>query len=135
GGRHTTYKWDIKLNDDLPLDIAANLGVGEARLNLGSLNLRSLAVQMGVGEARADLRGKPKHDYSVDINGGVGQAPVDRPGDVAIIAEAHGGIGDISVHGLEKRDGRWVSPGREHAAVTVRVSVKGGIGSIVLNAE
>jgi hypothetical protein len=135
GRHHTTYKWDVKLNDDVPLDIVANLGVGEAQMNLGSLNLRSLAVQMGVGEARVDLRGKPKHDYTVDINGGVGQATVDLPRDVAIIAEAHGGIGDISVRGLEKRDGRWVRSGRENSAVTLRITVKGGIGSIVLNGE
>ena len=135
GGRHVTYKWDVRLNDTLPMDLVTNLGVGEARMDLGSLNLRSLEMHMGVGETHVDLRGKPQHDYSVDVNGGVGQATIDLPRDVGIIAEASGGIGNISVRGLEKSNGRWVSSGREHAAVTIRLHVKGGIGNIELNAQ
>ena len=55
--------------------------------------------------------------------------------DVGIVATAHGGIGDISVRGLEKRNGRWINPARENAAVTIHIDVKGGIGNITLNAE
>jgi|KBSSwiStaDraftv2_1062776.scaffolds.fasta_scaffold583267_2 hypothetical protein len=135
GGSRVTYKWDVRLNDKLPLDLVAHLGVGEAKMTLGSLNMRSLELNMGVGELRVDLRGKPDHDYNVQINGGVGQATVDLPRDVGIVATAHGGIGDISVRGLEKRNGRWINPARENAAVTIHIDVKGGIGNITLNAE
>ena len=134
-GSHVTYKWDVRLSDKLPLDLVAHLGVGEARMNLGSLDLRTLELHVGVGELTVDLRGKPKHDYNVQIEGGIGQATVNLPRDVAIVANASGGIGDISVHGLEKRNGRWVNPGRENAAVTIHIDVKGGIGNITLNAE
>ncbi len=135
GGTQVTYKWDIKLNDKLPLDMVAHLGVGEAKLTLGSLNLRSLELNTGIGELSVDLRGKPDHDYNVIINGGIGQATVHLPRDVAIVANASGGIGDISVHGLEKRNGRWINPARENAAVTIHIDIKGGIGNITLSAE
>jgi len=71
----TTYTWDVQLADDVPTELTAHLGAGEARLNLGSLSLRRVDVEMGVGEVRMDLRGTPKHDYDVRINGGVGKLP------------------------------------------------------------
>jgi N-terminal domain of toast_rack, DUF2154 len=135
GGSHVTYKWNLKLNDTVPLDVALDLGAGEARMNLGSMNLRSVEVNMGVGEVRLDLKGKPTRDYNVNINGGVGHATVYLPTDVGVIANATGGIGDISVRGLEKRSGHWINPSHENAPVTIHVDVKGGIGQIEIVAQ
>jgi hypothetical protein len=132
---HRTYRWNLRLNDKLPMDVVTHLGAGEARLNLGSMTLRSVEVHMGVGELRLDLRGKPDRDYSVEIHGGVGHAVVYLPRDVGVIANATGGIGDISVSGLEKHNGQWINSGHEHAPVTVHVEVHGGIGQIQLIAE
>jgi hypothetical protein len=135
GGGDVTYKWNIRLNDKLALDVVTRLGAGEARMNLGTMNLRSVQVHMGVGELRLDLRGTPQRDYDVQINGGVGQATVYLPSSAGISATASGGIGDISVRGLEKRNGRWINPAHEHAPVTIHLDVKGGIGNITLSAE
>ena len=135
GGSHMTYKWDIHLNDTVPMDVIAHLGAGEARLNLGSVDLRSLEMNIGVGEVRVDLRGKPTRDYNVTIHGGVGQATVYLPHDVGIVANARGGIGNINVRGLERNGDSWVSAAHEHSPVTVHVEVHGGIGEIQLIAE
>jgi hypothetical protein len=135
GGPDITYKWNLRLNDDRPLDLTAHLGAGEARLDLGSLSLRSLEINMGVGELRLDLRGNPKRDYDVRINGGVGQATVRLPNTVGVDAFATGGIGEIEVRGLEKRRDRWINPAHEHAPVTIHLNVKGGVGNITLIAE
>lgn len=134
-GRNMTYDWDLRLNDRLPLDVDTELGAGQARMNLGALNLRSIAVQMGVGQLDLDLRGKPERDYSVKIQGGVGQATVYLPSDTGISATANGGIGHIDVRGLEKREGQWINPGHEHAPVTIHVDIQGGVGEIRLIAE
>src|SRR6188768_1784674 len=45
----TENHWQLTLNDMMPMDIEAHVGAGEARLTLGSLNLRSVAVEMGAG--------------------------------------------------------------------------------------
>src|ERR1700682_6328039 len=42
GGGDVTYKWNIRLTDKLPLDVVTHLGAGEARMNLGTVNLRSV---------------------------------------------------------------------------------------------
>jgi len=127
--------WNLRFNDSVLLDLVAHVGAGQAHLNLGSLNLRSVAVNLGAGQVNVDLRGSPRRSYDVRINGGVGQATVYVPSSVGISATATGGIGEINVRGLEKRNGRWINPGHVNSPVTIRLDVKGGIGQIDLIAE
>ena len=132
---HGESKWNLRFNDSVLMDLVVKMGAGEAHLNLGSLNLRSVAFNLGAGEVDVDLRGNPKRSYDVQINGGVGQATVHVPSSVAISATAVGGIGEVNVRGLEKRGGRWINPLHENAPVTIRLDVKGGVGQIDLIAE
>jgi predicted membrane protein len=113
------YEWDLRLSDRVPLDF-------------NSLDLRSVTVNMGVGQLQMDLRGNPKHDYSVKVSGGVGEATVRLPANVGIEARASGGIGDISVRGLRKEGARWVNDAYNQPGVKIHVDVEGGIGSITL---
>ena len=46
----TRYEWDLALNNDVPMDLTLHFGAGEARLELGSLSLRSVEVGLGVGK-------------------------------------------------------------------------------------
>ena len=43
-------RWDLRLNNGVPLDVIAKLGAGEAHMNLGDLTLRRLDVGIGAGE-------------------------------------------------------------------------------------
>jgi N-terminal domain of toast_rack, DUF2154 len=129
---NTVNDWDVKLNGDLPIEVTANLGAGEAHLELGRMNLNRVDVNIGAGEVEMDLRGEPKRSYDVQVKGGVGETVVYLPKDVGISATATKGIGAINTEGLEQRDGIWVNPDRVGAPVTVRLDVKGGIGEIRL---
>jgi N-terminal domain of toast_rack, DUF2154 len=135
GSSKSTYKWNVHLNNKLPIDFVTHLGAGEAHLDLGSMNLRSVEVHMGVGQVEVDLRGNPTRDYNVELHGGIGQAIVHLPTSVGVVANASGGIGNIEVRGLEKRDGSWVNAAHEHSPVTIHLNLKGGIGNITLTAE
>ncbi len=134
-GPASTYEWKLRLNNQLPLDVITQLGAGNADLNLGSLNLRSVEVNMGVGNLDLNLRGEPKRDYDVQIHGGVGNATVRLPAGVGIIADASGGIGNIEGRGLLKHDGRWVNPAHEEAKVNIHLNIRGGVGNITLVAD
>jgi predicted membrane protein len=129
------YEWDLRLNNEIPIELDVHFGAGQAQLDLGSLALRRVNVEMGVGQIQMDLRGAPKHDYTVSVQGGVGEADLKLPNTVGIEASASGGIGDISVRGLTKEAGRWVNEAFHHPGVKVRVDVKGGVGAIHLSAE
>jgi hypothetical protein len=126
------YRWDVRLNDEKPIDLEVHFGAGEGRLDLGSLTLRSVQVHMGVGQLKVDLRGTPKNDYNVSVQGGIGEATIYLPSGVGVVADAHGGIGGINAHGLENRDGRYVNSDYGHAKTTIRLDVHGGIGAINL---
>jgi hypothetical protein len=132
---NSRYRWDLRLNDEKPIDLEVDFGAGEGRLDLGSMNLRSVEVHMGVGELRLDLRGTPKTDYDVHLRGGVGEATVYLPREAGVIVDAEGGIGGISAHGLEKRGGEYVNSAYGHAKTTVRLNIRGGIGAINLIGE
>lgn len=132
---NTKNRWNLRFNDNVPLDLRVEFGAGEARLNLGSLSLRSVDLEMGAGTLRLDLRGTPSKDYSVRIRGGVGEATVYLPKEIGISATASGGIGDISVTGLRKSGDRYVNDAYERVAVQIRLDIQGGVGSIRLIAE
>jgi len=135
GGSTQRYAWDVRLNNQKPLELYVNCGAGQSRLDLGDLMLRRVNVEMGVGELKMDLRGTPQKDYDVEIRGGVGEATVYLPENVGVEANAHGGIGGIQARGLDKRDGRYVNQAYGHAKTTVRLDIEGGIGAINLIAN
>jgi len=128
-------RWDLRLNNGIPLDVVAKLGAGEAHMKLGDVTLRTLDIGIGAGEVHVDLRGTPKRSYSVDIKGGVGETIVNLPRTVGISATAAGGLGTIAMNGLEKRGDRWVNTGHENDPVQITVDIKGGIGEIQVNAQ
>jgi len=129
------YVWDLQLNNKIPVELGVHFGAGNARLDLGSLQLRGVTVEMGVGQLDMDLRGPVKHSYNVSIHGGIGEATVHLPSDAGIYAEAQGGIGSIDVRGLHKDGGRWVNNAYERAEYKIRVDVQGGIGTVKLIAD
>jgi hypothetical protein len=132
---NTKYQWEVQLSNKIPMDLEVHFGAGQARLDIGSLQLRGVNLHMGVGKIDMDLRGKPSHSYRAVINGGVGEATVRLSADAGIYAEAHGGIGSISVQGLRKVGDHWESESYERSANQIHVEAHGGIGSIKIVAD
>ena len=140
GGSHghaggARYRWDVRLSDEVPIDLVVHFGAGDARLDLGTLAVRSAEVNMGVGRLEMDLRGNPKHDYDVQVRGGVGEATIRLPRDVGIFADARGGIGSIHSSGLHNESGHLVDDAYATAKVRIHVDVQGGIGEVRLIAD
>jgi hypothetical protein len=130
-GGNVHYRWNLQLNNDVLFDLISNCGAGRARLNVGDLKLRNVEVHMGAGQVDLDLRGNPTRDYDVSVRGGVGQATIWLPQNVGIWAEAHGGLGSITVTGLNKTNGgHWQNDLYDKAKVNIRLTVEGGIGEI-----
>lgn len=127
-------RWDIRLGGGVPLDLEVRCGAGDNRLDLREVPLRSLEMHLGVGEVNVDLRGKFATDVDARIYGGIGRAVVLVPAS-GVEASAAGGIGHISVTGLEKKDGKWVGGPPGKTGGRLRLEVKGGIGEIEIRAE
>jgi len=134
-GPNRKHLWELRLNEDVPMDLSVKVGAGEGRLELGNLSLHSLDIEMGAGELKLDLTGHPRNDIDVRVRGGVGEATVRLPRRARLEVEAHGGIGEITARGLTKRGDLWVNEPSGDSAATMHVSVNGGIGGINLICE
>jgi predicted membrane protein len=127
--------WRLNLDEATPLDLHINLGAGDSQLMLGRLNLQGLTVRLGAGDVTVDLRGMPSRSYPARIQTGAGDTTIHLPAGVGISASTSGLIGDVSVDGLEQRDGRWVNARAVKSPVTVDVQVQHAIGDLKLLAE
>lgn len=127
-------KWRLSLGDT-PVDLVVSMSAGDADLELGGANLRSLTVRLGAGDLRVDLRGKPAKSYSVSVQAGAGDTTIELPSDVGISARTSGLIGDSSISGLEKRDDRWVNTRAEGSPVTIDVQVQHAVGDLKIRAD
>jgi hypothetical protein len=129
-GGHTENHWTLQVAPTIPVTMDIECGVGNAKLDLGALKLRGLALNVGVGQIEVDLRGRPDHDYTVKIHGGVGETTVHLPTEAAIRANVQSGLVPVKVEGLEKHGDTWESAGSGAAAPVIRLEVEGGIGQI-----
>ncbi len=137
---HRRNDWDIRLAKSLPIDLELKLGAGESRLDLRDVDLASLEVDMGVGELNLDLTGARTRDLEVRVHGGIGSARITLPRDVGVRVDVDGGLGSVSAPGFVKDGRRYVNSafGRTvegRTAVTIRVKVEAGIGSVELREE
>lgn len=127
--------WDLKVNDDTPLEVKVDMGAGRGELNLSKVDLTRLDVNIGAGQMNVDLTGERNKDLQVVIHGGVGQALVRLPKNIGVVATVHGGLGSIDVHGLKEEDGKYVNAIYGKSPNTLRLTVEGGIGQIRLDEE
>jgi hypothetical protein len=125
-------EWDIRLNDELPTDLAVQMGAGESNLDLDSLTLSGVDLQMGAGKTTVDLTGDYARSFDTSIQGGVGEATVELPSDVGVKAKAEGGLGKINAEGLKRVGNAYVNDAYGESDVNLNVDVQGGVGEINL---
>ena len=131
-GSGARNEWDVRLNDEVPTDLAVELGAGESDLDLDSLTLTGLDLQMGAGKTTVDLTGAYDRDFDASVQGGVGQAMVMLPSEIGVKATAEGGLGKINATGLTREGDAYVNDAYGDSDVTLKVDVEGGVGEINL---
>jgi hypothetical protein len=131
-GGEARNEWDLRFNDDVPIDLSVQMGAGESGLDLDSLTLTGLELQMGAGETTVDLTGSYDRDIAATIEGGVGEATVQLPGEIGVRVNAEGGLGQINAEGLQREGDAYVNDAYGDSDVTLDVDVRGGVGQINL---
>jgi hypothetical protein len=126
------YEWDLRLNNEVPMDAKIHMGVGGGRLDLGDLNLQSLELDLGVGGAEVDLIGSWDADLEASVHSGVGGVKLVLPRDVGVRVEAEAGLG--AVEALEfNRDGDvYTNDAYGRTDVTLEIRAEVGIGGLEL---
>lgn len=126
------YKWNIKLNNSVPVKIDVEFGAGECKLDLSSLNLQELQVDMGAGEVTIDLSGDYKSSFNAEINGGVGKSTLYLPKNIGVKVNIEKGIGKLNADGFTIKGGDYVNEAYGDSTINIEVDIKAGIGEINL---
>jgi hypothetical protein len=113
------YEWDIRLNNQVPMELNVKLGAGDSQLTLGTLDLMVLNLDMGTGSATVDLTGTWDHDAQAHLRGGVGEVTMRLP----------------KQPGVRVTGGAYVNDAYGISDVTVEVDIIGGVGSVNLQVE
>jgi hypothetical protein len=128
-------RWNIRLNDTIPLTLDINTGVGDSELILGSLNLSSLRVKMGTGDQTIDFTGYSGQLQDSEITCGVGDLSIRVPKTMNSRIIVDSGVGDIRADGFVRKDGVYqVSGYPGDLSRTTTIHVKQGVGSVTLEA-
>ncbi|MGX6443402.1 toast rack family protein [Neobacillus sp. K501] len=128
--------WDLKLNDQVPIDLQVNSGASETKLDLNGLKIKDLEVNAGVGDITIDLSGKWKESFDVSLDMGVGQSTIILPSDVGVKIEISKGIGEAELSGfISKGNGVYVNEAFEDADVVINVSTELGVGEAEFKLE
>ncbi len=131
----TRNAWDLRLNNEVPMELGIEMGAGQSDLRLRGLSLTKLNIEMGAGQLAADLTGDWKNDLDTNIQGGVGSATIRLPKNVGVRVHATGGIGTVNARGLSRDGDAYVNDAYGKSAVTLRLNIEGGVGEINLLLE
>ena len=130
--RDVRNEWDLRLSDDVPVDLSVQMGGGVGNLDLNTLALTGLNIVVGAGVSRVDLAGDWDRDLSAVIRGGAGQVTVLLPSRVGVRVDAGTRLGRINADGLRREGQAFVNDAYGASDVTLTVEVQGGAGQINL---
>ncbi len=150
-------EWDLRFNEDVPMEMGIDLGAGRVDLTLGSLALTRLDINagagdvdldlsgslalnqldfsMGAGRATLDLTGDWQDDLEATIQGGVGELTLRLPSDVGVRVDVDGGIGGVDTSGLTKDGDTYTNDTYGESDITLRINIDGGVGQINLDVK
>jgi len=128
-GLNPSAVWDLSINGETDLDLAVDLGIGDAAVDLGDLAVDEADFEFGIGSVTMIL---PRTgDASVGVDGGIGTVSLTVPEGAGVRIVLDSGLVGRSLPDHYRRDGdTYTSPNYLTADTTVDVRVGLGIGSI-----
>jgi hypothetical protein len=128
--------WNLRLNDEIPMDLVINSGASETMLDLKGLELQNLEVNAGVGDISIDLSGDWQESFDATLDMGVGKSTIILPSDVGVKIEASKGIGKSNLVGfISQGDGVYVNDAYEDADVIINLKTNLGVGEATFKME
>jgi hypothetical protein len=128
-------EWDLRLNDETPIDLRVIVGGGSANLQLAGLSLARLDVSLGAGQSTLDLNGDWVRDLDVTIDTGAADLTVRLPSDVGVRVEVDRGPTAIDASGLTQDGNVYTNAAYGVSEVTLHIHVEAGIGVVNLEVE
>jgi hypothetical protein len=123
-------QWNLALSPRVAFSLDANVGAGEATMDLTGLDIRSLRLETGAGRNTVILPENGRFDAK--ITGGVGQLVVEIPPELAARIQVDRGLGAANVSRRFERQGGDVyeSADWETNENRVTLQIEVGIGQV-----
>ena len=128
-------EWDLRLNNDVPMNLSLEMGAGTSALQLSGLSLTGLDVTLGAGKSTVDLTGNWARDLDVTFDTGAADITVRLPRDVGVRVEVDSGLTAISAPDLKQDGNVYTNAAYRVSDVTLQINLKAGIGQINLQVE
>jgi len=150
-------EWDLRFNEDVPMEMMIDTGAGRSDLKLGnlaltrlditsgagdvdlelggSLSLSRLEYDMGAGDSTLDLSGDWQKNLDATINGGIGKLTVSLPSDVGVRVDVDAGIGAVNTSGLTKDGNIYTNAAYSESNIKLIISINAGVGEINLDVQ
>jgi hypothetical protein len=123
-------RWDLALSPRVAFALDADMGAGDATLDLTGLDIRGVQMEAGAGRSTIVL---PKEgQFNVMITGGVGQLVVEIPREMAARIEVDRGLSGLDISNrFERQDGDvYESDDWESNDNRVTIQIEVGIGQV-----
>ncbi|HEX8598151.1 MAG TPA: toast rack family protein [Chloroflexia bacterium] len=127
----TVNDWEIRLGNQVPLDLDLRLGLGEARIDLSSLKISGLSMNLGAGNVEADLSGDYRNNVDAHITGGLGKLTLKIGDRMSTRVTVTGGLGKVTAHGLTLEGEAYTNGIRSRYGLDV--TIESGVGEITLD--
>jgi hypothetical protein len=150
-------EWDLRFNEDVPMEMQIDTGAGRSDLKLGNLALTRLDINsgagdvdldldgsqsltrfdydMGAGDSTLDLSGDWQNDLDATIRGGVGKLTLRLPSAVGVRLDINAGVGSINASGLTKDGDIYTNAPYGESDVKLIIGIDAGVGEINLEVE
>lgn len=134
-GQESINQWNIRLDNEQPVNLHLETGAGINRLQLGELSLRKLSMELGVSDTELDLRGDWKQGFDAEIESGVGKLQIHLPTETGVKVKVVRGLGDVSASGLERIGDYYQNKSYETAEEKINIIIDLGVGEVELIAD
>jgi len=102
-GSNATNEWDLRLNEDVPMDLSIDMSSGNCDLNMDSALLKTLEIDYSNGNVDVTLIGNQSLLKSVNMDMSSGSASLDLSGDYpslsAMVIKSNNGDVDTDLTG------------------------------------
>jgi hypothetical protein len=147
------YEWDLRLNNDVPMDLSITVGAGEGNLAVADLlldsfnfeggagevnidlrgsSVRDLIVALGAGEVTLDLSGVWQQDLDATIKGGLGRVTLILPDTTGARVTTQGMLSKINASEFTNDGGVYTNAAYGLSDVSLHIAIESGIGEIVM---
>ncbi len=123
-------RWDVRISQDIPLQLEFHTGAGENDINLADLNVKSLRLETGASSSRVTLPARAQYTR-VDVKGGMTSINLIVPQGVAAMIQAKTGLSGVTIdtNRFPQQGSSYISPGYETSPNKVEIFIEGGMGS------